>query len=185
MNTDVTIVDQSTGEVLVNPSLETEVSPATVQFLALLERYDLGRESVLLQDETIDISIEPEDQADVSDLYNVNPLLFSDVTNQKLWVYGASIFEIPAGLTKEGNWHARYFQSRILVKIEDQFRIIKSSGQPLMMHIARACLKRGWFYWETPLEYKFIWKGAGEPHIIDRVDKEKIRIIPKSQRGKN
>jgi len=74
----------------------------------------------------------------------------------------------------------RYFQSRILVELDGSFRVIKSSGQSLLRHIAYLCRREGWYRFNEPIEYKFTWKGAGKPHLMERVDKK--YIVPKSQR---
>jgi hypothetical protein len=175
MNNKLAVIDQNTGVV----TQEEEEGVSSIQLINLLESKELGNRGLFLQDECLALSIDPKIQADVCDLYDVEAISFGEITNQKLMVYGAAIYEVPAGMGKGDVWHERYFQSRVLVMIDDQLRIVKSSGQGLLFHVARACFNRGWFIWNEPIEYKFVWKGAGTPHYMERVDRNIKRVLPR------
>lgn len=175
-----TVIDESTGEVIT--SEEQDIVEGSAQFLALLEEMGVANARFLLQDTVLATQVAVEDQADVMDLYEVEPLNFSDVTNRTLRVVGAAIYEFPAGIKADQTTFPRYFQSRILVDLDGELRIVKSSGQSLLRHIAFMCRQNGWFLFAEPIEYKFMWRGAGKPHLLDRVHKTVKHITPKSHR---
>lgn len=177
MDTKLTIVDQTTGEII-----EPEIAEGTSQFLQLLEEMNVSDPRYLLQDRILTSKIPEEEQIEVMDLYSVEPLGFSDVTNRTLWVYGCAIYEHEEGLKPDGTPFPRYFQGRILVDLDGELRIVKTSGLSLLRHLAFMARAHGWFRFKEPVQYKFIWKGAGQPHIMERVGKSTKWIMPKSQR---
>jgi hypothetical protein len=173
------VIDQTTGEVI---EQEQEAVEASEQFLALLTELGVSAPGLLLQDYTLMSMVSIDQQADIMDLYNVEPLNFADITNRTLIVYGAAIYEHEAGTKIDGTTFPRYFQGRVLVDLDGETRLIKTSGTSLLRHIAFMCRAHGWFIFDEPIEYKFVWKGAGKPHIMDRVKKDVKHIVPKSHR---
>lgn len=180
-NTELTVIDQSTGEVL----SRSDVAIGTNEFLNLLDKIGMGDRSLLLHDAALIMCISEEDRLDVVDAYSVAPQKFGKAVGKCLPVVGATIYEFEAGEKKDKSWHDRYFQARILVQDGDQLLLIKSSGQWLLRHVAQMCTKYGWYIFrDGPIEYTFEYEGPGEPHYMNRKDKQIKRIIPKSQRGK-
>jgi hypothetical protein len=140
----------------------------------------IGDSRFLLQDIVLMMAVPEDSRLDVYELYNQEPLTFGDVTNQKLMVYGATIYEFDLTKKTDGTIVPRYFQNRILVDLDGQLRVIKSSGRDLLRHIAYLCKREGWYMFKEPIEYKFVHKGPGKPHIMEAVNKK--YIVPKSQR---
>jgi hypothetical protein len=171
----LTIVDQQTGEVI-----EPEAVEASTQFLSLLNEMGFGDRRILLQDQLLTLSVVEENQLDVFELFNQEALSFADVTNQKLMVHGAVLFEFEPTIKADGTAVPRYFQCRVLVDLDGELRVIKSSGQNLLRHVVHLCKKNGWYMFAEPIEYRFVWKGAGKPHLMERVGRK--YIVPKSQR---
>lgn len=168
MDTQLTIIDHETDLVT-----EEEVSQASQQFISLLSEMGVTG-PLLLQDQAL-LKLPIEQQSLVLDLYDQEPLQFGDVTNQSLLVYGAALFEHEGGMKKGGEVYPRYFQGRILVKLDGTFRIVKTSGKILLRKIAFLCRDNGWYIFKEPIEYKFIHRGTGQPHIMDRVEKPEIK----------
>jgi hypothetical protein len=179
----LTVIDHSTGEV--TPFIPAEEAiEANPQLMNLLSEMRVAEEGWLIQDYILATMIPVEEQANVYDLYDQVPLEFTDVINRVLPVYGACLYEFEEGLKVDGSSYPRYFQARILVMLDGELRIVKSSGQNLLRHVAFMCRGQGrWFVFDTPIEYRFcLSKSAGKAHIIDKVHKEIKHIVPKSQR---
>jgi hypothetical protein len=171
METSLTIVDQTTGL-----ATQEEVAIGTPEFHSVLGKIGVTIGGpLLLQDILLHQFVPKEDHSDIHDLYGQNPVGFGEIVNQILPVYGIGVFEHDGWNDKEQVFHQGYYQVLILVRLDGRIRTVKSSSAFLLKRALYMSRKHGWFrFQDGPINYKFIWKGSGSPHIMERQDLDSL-----------
>lgn len=177
-DTQLTVVDQQTGEVV--PIPETEIIRKS-SFVESTLKPLFGESTMPLHLAMLHkLNADPESLELVMSLYHQEALPFSKVSNMTLPVYGMLIVEHGPYNGMDGQYHPEgFYQILFLVEIKDEMKVVKSSSPGLLELAATIIHHRGGGLFPEPVSYLFSI-GDDKRHRIYNISLDMKRLRRKS-----
>lgn len=169
----LTKIDQSTGEVIIQDREEIISREEYLPAQALSDLMNPLREGsslfihllMLESNASFDVVLKDE----LMDLYMGPGVAFKKLGECELLVLGMIIYQHGAYKKKVGEqeeYHPEgYYQTRILVKRNDELQVIHSGSTALAMNAAYVMKRRGWWLFEEPVIFRFSIDEKGRHHM--------------------
>lgn len=180
----VQIVDPQTGEVI--ESEQVEGDELVIGTDAVIESLEAGYNPLFIR-KLDELEIVPEEEKEsLLSLYTGGAIRKLDsYFNTVVEIQGAAILYHGPYKGKDGFNHPGYYFTTFLTTSENEHGeliVLRSSSAGLMLHMAYALNKYGWFLWKEPIKYK-IHRGDDGSHRLTNMSRPKAVRVRKGRSG--